>query len=109
MSPQSARAWGIAGLVVVTSGIAIHWIFHSRIGPEAKKQALSQILGWSDRITELEEADRAMNPKERAAAVAHVRSFAVESFVGFRFRPYLDSQVSEKLVPDVPLPSARLG
>ena len=50
-----------------------------------------------------------MNPKERAAAVAHVRSFAVESFVGFRFRPYLDSQVSEKLVPDVPLPSARLG
>lgn len=106
MSPQSARACGIAGLVIVASGTAIYWLFHSQIGPEAKQLALSQILGWSDRITELDETGQPLDPKERDAAVAHVRSFAVESYIGFRFRSYLDSEGSEVLEPDLPLPPA---
>jgi hypothetical protein len=64
MSPQSALAWGITGLVVIASAAAIFWLFHSRIGPEAKQQALSQILGWSDQIAGLEENGSALSPKE---------------------------------------------
>lgn len=106
MSPQSARAWGIAGLVTVALGTVLHRFFLSRIGPEAKQQALSQILSWSDQISELEETNLALKPKERAAAVAHVRSFVTERFLGYRFRSYLDSEGGEMWVPDLPLPPA---
>ena len=106
LSPMSARALGIAGLIVVASGIALYWLFHSQISPEGQQQALSQILGWSDRITELEETGRPLNPRERTAAIAHVRSFAVQNYIGYRFRSHLDSKSSEMLVPDLPLPPA---
>src|SRR6266487_3741947 len=40
ISPQSARAWGIAGLVIFASGVALFRAFHGRTGPEEKQQAL---------------------------------------------------------------------
>lgn len=101
MSPQSARAWGLAGLIVVASGTAIHWLFRSQISPEAKQQAAAQILSWADQIAELEKTGGAMSDKERAAAVEHLRSFAIESYIGFRFRGWLPGHV---LIPNLPLP-----
>jgi hypothetical protein len=105
MSPQSARAWGIAGLIVVASVTSINWLFRSQVSPEAQQQALAQILSWSDRIAELEETGQALSPEERAAAVAHVRSFTVENSYPYRFR-FRSHRLGEALIPNLPLSPA---
>jgi hypothetical protein len=105
MSPQSARAWGIAGLIVVALGTSIYWLFRSQISPEARQDVLAQILSWSDQIAELEETGQALSPEERDAAVAHVRSFTIENSFRFRFR-FRSHLLGEAMIPNLPLPPA---